>query len=278
MTSALSITRVFASIAALVGLCAPVAAQQSEPPPVDTLWTTVHNHRIAFFAVGNAATPVVVLEPGGSSHDAWGVLPSQIAAFARVVTYDRPGYGLSERCSLPRSASVIAKELHQALAALGIRSPFILAGWSLGGSFVRVFSAMYPENVTGLVLIDPAPDNFYDRAAREQPTIWKSMLEERNRRMATRPDGHRAEWAAWDATISEARASDAELKAPVVLLTSTKDEDGLQPIWIDEHRNWARGKSNVRHVLVDDAAHAIHRDKPGVVIKALRDMLRSTIR
>jgi pimeloyl-ACP methyl ester carboxylesterase len=233
---------------------------------------------MAFFVHGDRAAPAVVLEPGGSSHGAWGALPSQIAEFAKVVTYDRPGYGLSEPCSLARSASVIAQELHEALAALRIASPFVLGGWSLGGSFVRVYGAKYPETVTGLVLIDPAPDEFYDRAAREQPALWKPMLDEQNRRMATRPVGHRAEWAAWDATLSEARASDAGLKAPVVLLTSTRDEDGLQSLWIDSHRSWARGKPNVRHILVEDAGHAIYRDKPGVVINALRDMLSLTTR
>jgi pimeloyl-ACP methyl ester carboxylesterase len=233
---------------------------------------------MAFFVHGDPRAPAVLLEPGGSSHDAWGDLPSQLAQFARVVTYDRPGYGLSARCPLTRSASVIAKELHEALAALTIKSPFVLGGWSLGGSFVRVFGARYPETVVGLVLIDPAPDQFYDRAAREQPALWKPLLEEQNRRMATRPEGHRAEWAAWDATLSETRASDASLKAPVVLLTATRDEDGLQSIWIDSHRNWTRGKPNVRHVLVEGAGHAVHRDKPEVVINALRDMLPSAIR
>src|SRR5690606_24340793 len=65
-------------------------------------------------------------------------------------------------------------------------------------------------------------------------------LEEQNRRVASRAEGHRAEWAAWDATMAEARASDAGLKAPAVLLTATKAEDELQPIWIDAHRQWAR--------------------------------------
>jgi pimeloyl-ACP methyl ester carboxylesterase len=273
-----SITRGFTCIGALVGLCGPAAAQQSATVPADTLWATVHDHRIAFFVVGDPAAPAVILEPGGASHRAWGAFPSQIARFARVVTYDRPGYGLSERCSHPRSASVIAEELHTALAVLGIKPPFVLGGWSLGGSFVRVFGAMYPEAVAGLVLIDPAPDNFYDRAAREHPDLWKSMLEEQNRRVATHEEGHRAEWAAWDATMSETRRSDAGLRAPVVLLTSTKAEDVLQPIWIDEHRTWARGKSNVRHVLVEDAGHAIYRDRPEAVLEALRHMIPAASR
>jgi pimeloyl-ACP methyl ester carboxylesterase len=99
------------------------------------------------------------------------------------------------------------------------------------------------------------------------------MLEEQNRRVATREEGHRAEWAAWDTTMAETRLSDARLQAPVILLTATKAEDELQPIWIDEHRNWARGKPNVRHVMVEEAGHAIYRDKPEAVLKALRDMM-----
>ena len=278
MTSVLSITRGVTCIGARVGLCVPAAAQQPATVPTDTLWATVHNHRIAFFVAGDTAAPAVILEPGGGSHRTWGAFPSQIARFARVVTYDRPGYGLSERCSRPRSASVIAEELHEALRALGIKPPYVLGGWSLGGSFFRVFGAMYPESVAGLVLIDPAPDYFYDRAAREHPDVWKPMLEEQNRRVATREEGHRAEWAAWDVTMSETRRSDAGLQAPVILLTSTRAEDALQPIWIDEHRKWARGMPNVRHVLVEDAGHAIFRDKPEAVLKALRDMIPATTR
>jgi pimeloyl-ACP methyl ester carboxylesterase len=272
MNSTGSIVCVVMSCAALFGLSSP-ASGQSPVPPVDTLWATVHNHRIAFYAAGDIGSPSVVLEPGGGSHQAWGGFASEIAKFARVVTYDRPGYGQSEACSRVRSASVIAEELHEALSILGIKPPYVLGGWSLGGSFVRVFGAMYPDAVAGLVLIDPAPDNFYDRAAREQPDKWYPMLEEQNRQVATREEGVRAEWAAWDATMSETRASDAELKVPVILLTATKDEDGLQSIWIDEHRRWAASLPNVRHVLVEDAGHAIYRDKPESVLQAMRRVL-----
>lgn len=270
MIPAQAIARLVVCSAALLGISVPSSAQQHQALVVDTLWATVHGHRIAFFLAGDTAAPVVILEPGGSSHRAWGNLPAEIARFARVVTYDRPGYGLSERCSHPRSASVIAEELRAALAALGITPPFVLGGWSLGGSFVRVFGATYPDDVAGIVLIDPAPDNFYDRAAREHPDLWKPMLEEQNRRVATLEEGHRGEWAAWDTTLAEARRSDAALKAPVLLLTATKAEDDLQSIWIDEHRKWARAMG-AHHTLVEDAGHAIYRDRPEVVLRALRD-------
>ena len=132
----------------LIGLTTSAAAQNHDEPVVDTLWATVHNHRIAFFATGDTALPTVVMEPGGASHVVWGDLPAAIARFARVVTYDRPGYGLSDNCPRARSAMAIAEELHEALAALGIHRPVTLVGWSLGGSFVRVYGARYPAGRT----------------------------------------------------------------------------------------------------------------------------------
>ena len=189
------------------------------------------------------------------------------------MTYDRPGYGLSDSCSSPRSASVIARELAEALTAIRIAPPYTMVGWSLGGSFVRVFAGRYPSLTGGVVLIDPAPEEFYERVARERADVWNPMLAERNRRMASRPQGHRAEWAAWQTTMNEARRSDRGLKAPVVLLTSTRAEDDLQSLWIQEHERWAERMPNLRHVLVEGAGHAIHRDRPSAVLQAIQDQL-----
>jgi pimeloyl-ACP methyl ester carboxylesterase len=269
--------RVITLLGLLVGLTTRAGAQ-NRVQAVDTLWATVHNHRVAFFAMGDTALPAVVLEPGGASHVAWGDLPAETARFARVMTYDRPGYDLSENCSRPRSATVIAEELREALTVLGIKPPLTLVGWSLGGSFVRVFGAKYPVAVAGLVLIDPAPEEFYVRVARDHAAVWQPMLEEQNRRVASRAAGHQAEWAAWDSTMAETRRSDRGLTAPVVLLTATRAEDQLQPIWIDEHKKWARRMPNVRHIVVEGAGHAIYRDSPVVVLEAIRETLAKTRR
>ena len=273
MNICLRLGRCFICLALLAGVNAPLAAQSPRLPRVDTLWATVHGHRIAFFVSGAPAAPAVVLEPGGGSHEVWGDFSAEITRFARVVTYDRPGYGLSDSFSSPRSASVITKELHEALNAIQVAPPYIMVGWSLGGSFVRVFAATYPTVATGLVLIDPAPEVFYERVARERADVWNPMLAERNRSMASRPQGHRAEWAAWKTTMTEARRSDSNVKAAVVLLTSTKAEDELQPIWIEEHKRWAERMPNIRHIMVDGAGHAIYRDKPTVVLRAIQDQV-----
>ena len=73
--------------------------------------------------------------------------------------------------------------------------------------------------------------------------------------------------------MREARRSDSTLKAAAVLLTATRAEDELQPIWIEEHKRWAARMPNVRHIMVEGAGHAIYLDKPSAVLRVIQDQL-----
>jgi pimeloyl-ACP methyl ester carboxylesterase len=70
----------------------------------------------------------------------------------RVITFDRPGYGHSER---PRStvwtAQAQAKLLHRALEQLGVSNAIVL-GHSWGASVAVELALHYPDLVRGLVL------------------------------------------------------------------------------------------------------------------------------
>ena len=114
--------------------------------------------------VAGKGKPAVILEAGGgSNHKTWNSVLPKIANDTRVVSYDRPGYLNSDTCTSPRDAITIAKELKDALIKANILPPYILAGWSYGGSLVRVFAGLYPKDVVGMVLVDPAPEDFYSR-------------------------------------------------------------------------------------------------------------------
>jgi len=49
--------------------------------------------------------------------------------------------------------------LHAALHNAALQPPYVLAGHSMGGPYVRVFAALYPDEVSGIVLIDPTQVN-----------------------------------------------------------------------------------------------------------------------
>src|SRR5689334_6553258 len=69
----------------------------------------------------------------------------------RVVRYDRPGYGTSEDDLETPTLRHNAAVLHDTLAAAGIAAPYLLVGHSLGGSRIRMFAGLYPNDVAGLV-------------------------------------------------------------------------------------------------------------------------------
>jgi pimeloyl-ACP methyl ester carboxylesterase len=48
----------------------------------------------------------------------------------------------------------IARDLHALLAASGNPGPYVLAGHSAGGMYVRFFAAAYADEVVGVVLLD----------------------------------------------------------------------------------------------------------------------------
>jgi pimeloyl-ACP methyl ester carboxylesterase len=82
----------------------------------------------------------------------------RIAQFTSVCSYDRAGLGWSERrrdrscaCTLEQMVG----ELEALLRKSGLTPPFVLVGHSFGGLLVSAFAHAYPEQVAGLVLVDP---------------------------------------------------------------------------------------------------------------------------
>lgn len=102
------------------------------------------------------AGPAVVLEAGGAGQGvgAWGGVPELLARFATVVTYDRSGVGGSGG-SQARTLAEQADGLRRLVEALRLDRPVVLVGWSYGGLVTQVFAARYPQDVAGLVFVDP---------------------------------------------------------------------------------------------------------------------------
>ncbi len=109
-----------------------------------------------------SGSPTVVFEAAlGASSLSWALVQPEIARRTRTFAYDRAGFGGSSAGLNPRTAGRIAGELRDLLEAAGLAPPFVLVGHSFGGLCARVFSARYPSDTAGLVLVDaPHPDQW----------------------------------------------------------------------------------------------------------------------
>jgi pimeloyl-ACP methyl ester carboxylesterase len=105
-----------------------------------------------------------VLE-GGITSD-WAAVQPAVAGFTRVCSYDRPDSPASRSDPTPlRTAQEVVADLRAMLTAAGEPGPFVLVGHSLGGLYVQLYAYQYPDEVAGLVLVDPTHEEFSARLA-----------------------------------------------------------------------------------------------------------------
>ena len=79
----------------------------------------------------------------------------------RVCIIDRAGYAMKTVSTHQRDVKTIALEMDKVLVQNGIEENIILTGHSLGGLHVRMYQSLFPEKVEGMILLDAAhPDQF----------------------------------------------------------------------------------------------------------------------
>jgi pimeloyl-ACP methyl ester carboxylesterase len=107
---------------------------------------------------GDAAGPTVILEMGAAEPAPyWWEIQDAVSRFARVCTYDRAGFGWSDRPREPISLEGRAADLHAVLTAAKVPGPYVLVGHSLGGPLIRLYARDHGDMTAGLVFVD-TPD------------------------------------------------------------------------------------------------------------------------
>ena len=106
----------------------------------------------------------ILFEAGGSDWSVvWSTILPKVGSFARACAYDRAGLGASDPALGPRTPFAIVEDMRRLVAAAGLKLPLVLVGHSLGGFNAKLYATLYPEDVAGLVLADPAEERVWDR-------------------------------------------------------------------------------------------------------------------
>jgi pimeloyl-ACP methyl ester carboxylesterase len=88
------------------------------------------------------------------------LVQERVSKFATAILYDRAGTGWSDDAELPRSATEVTDELRAVLRATADPGPYVLVGHSLGGAYVQRYAQRFPDEIAGLVLLDPAHEDW----------------------------------------------------------------------------------------------------------------------
>jgi pimeloyl-ACP methyl ester carboxylesterase len=231
--------------------------------------------------IAGSGNSTVVFESGaGSSLETWLRIQPEVSRFAKTISYDRAGNGLSQKGATPRDGRRVATELHTALHNAHASPPYILVGHSLGGPYIRVFAGLYPDEIAGLVLVDPTQEDLIAWAKARDP---KSSDEH-----TFRPYD---EVDCAPATFAQANENPIPANIPVSLITGIgprvipgfvtkelraevqKDQKIFYPAKLKFHKEWVEKIPRGQLIITENSGHGIPWEEPELVIKTIRDVV-----
>lgn len=218
--------------------------------------------------------PAVVLQAGlQDGKSAWS---SAIAGLSRdhlVIAFDRPGRSDTPATDAPRDPCTIAAEERRLLLAAKVPPPYILVGHSLGGLYQYVYAKMYPQDVAGLVLLDPTHPRHWETMQAEAPgaaLIIKGM------RAIGFDSSDRREFDEQSACLDRIDMK-RPLQLPVRLLVSGQfkvEERGSYERMLQRLRKeWITMTGAPRGAeVIADSGHYIQKERPDAVVAAVQQI------
>ncbi|EGF33687.1 abhydrolase, alpha/beta hydrolase fold-containing protein [Oxalobacteraceae bacterium IMCC9480] len=108
--------------------------------------------------------PTVIFDSGLSDWSfTWALVQPDVARTTRACAYDRAGLGASDPTGRPADSRHMVDDLHLLLQRAGVDGALVLVGHSMGALNVRLYAALYPAQVAGMVLVDPAHEDAFSR-------------------------------------------------------------------------------------------------------------------
>jgi pimeloyl-ACP methyl ester carboxylesterase len=237
-------------------------------------------------AVYGSGGPTVVLVSGFQAPQAyWNPVVPGIAEIATVVTYDRPGYGQSERGDRPVHGQQTAEDLHVLLAKLDVPKPYLLVGHSYGGRIVRLFAASYPADTAGLVLEEAGHEDLPDAQLEALTGQDREKLAAMIAPYRTKVPDPRTETDYMLETVEQLRRSGPLPRVPLIVITAASRGSGLPPVFSPESQSrlnevaMAMQKKLTalvpggEQILVEGAGHNVHVEKPEAVLAPIRALI-----
>jgi len=257
------------SLGLLLSACASSGAKLDA-----TASATLPDATIAYTLAGHGE-PTVVFQSGlGDGKDVWARVLPEAAKRHTVLAYDRPGYGASPKTTAPRDPCTVAEQQHQLLAKLGLKPPYVLVGNSLGGLYQYVYAKLYPQEVAGLVLLDPTHPDHWRRMQSDAPASAMAMKTMRTVMF------NAAETAEFDAQAQCLERIDMRTppRSPAMLLVRGKfgiDEMGSYETMVHAQENDWLSLSGAHTIeRVTGAGATIQKDNPVIVNEAIKTVLK----
>jgi pimeloyl-ACP methyl ester carboxylesterase len=198
-------------------------------------------------------------------------LQEPLARQSMTCVYDRANVGSSGTAPTPRTAAEIVTDLHQLLKKADVPGPYMLAGTSAGGTLVQLYARRYPDEVKGVVAMNPVPPA--DPWLKRVLPIFNESEDEAEQAYYRGQNDESIDYLASSKEIKEAPAPPP---VPFEMLISTKVQCEGDPTCLKSYGVYEQVEREVAHGwpkgCFDEvaASHDIYADKTELVVDTVK--------
>jgi pimeloyl-ACP methyl ester carboxylesterase len=127
----------------------------------------VDGYAMSMYCTGQGSPTIILASGLGDDFTIWRKVQPVLSQQTRVCSYDRAGFGWSEPRAGAHDAKAVVEQLHKLLEAASIEKPFVLAGHSISGLYLREYAAQYRGDLAGMALIDGSSPSQDDHLTKE---------------------------------------------------------------------------------------------------------------
>lgn len=252
------------AIAGTIYQTAATETDQNRFPPPGNL-VDVDGFKMHIYCNGEGSPTVILDHAGDGSSMDWALIQPRLAEHTRVCSYDRAGRGWSEYNPAPRTLTQQAHELHTLLDNANEQGPYILVAHSYGARVARVYASQYPNDIVGMVLMDPGilyDDPRYPQQALDDLESENKMIHAAEKLTPyglTRLLQPMMGKPTYDLPEEAVRAN-ATFSATEVFWRSIVDQSDILPdVFIEEHNVTTLGNIPLLVLISDEPDDEIHR-------------------
>jgi pimeloyl-ACP methyl ester carboxylesterase len=221
-----------------------------------------------------------VIDSGGEPKPSRSAVLPQVGKFTRVCAYDRPGttrldgtLSPSTPVRQPTTAQEGAADLHALLRAAKQKGPYVIVAHSWGGLIGRLYASTYPDEVSGLVLLDPGSEFMQDTLT---PAQWAFFVRESKKLGNPKT----LEAVRYRPSVRALRTAPPVRGTPAVVLSADKcwfilpgfDAKETCSAW-NAAQDLLAAHLDARHITDTDSGHFIQGENPKLVIDATRQVV-----
>ena len=158
----------------------------------------------------------------------------------------------------------MVNELREALKKLNLEPPYVYVAHSMGSYLARYFAITYPDEIKGILLIDPSPDKMYDGYSEKEYADFKAFGDNS---YADAKEGTKLEWQNYLDNRTYVQTSKISDDIPLFIMSATQWD------FFSYHKEIMNNHPDSMHVQFE-GSHDLHHEKQDLIVDFIIALMR----